>query len=76
MNNKRRKEIEELIGRLEEILCETDAIKDDEEEYLNNIPDNLHNSERYEKAENASSNLDSAVSYLNDAIDYLREAIE
>lgn len=48
----------------EELACIYDAIDSvliDEQMYLENVPENLHGSERYEAAEEAESNLCDAV---------------
>ena len=56
-------------------------IKSDEQDYLDNIPENLQGSERYSIAEEAIDNLDSAIDELkstdfDDTIGYLQRAIE
>ena len=68
MNDVRRKAIHEAIDYLDkarEILSEAHY---DEEEYRDNIPENLQGSEKYEKA-------DEAVEYLEAALDNIDEAI-
>lgn len=106
MNKLRRKEIdavidklenvktmentEEIISVLEDIVGDIQNIYDDEYDYMENIPENLQGSERYEKAEEACDNLESAIdtlecidlsddketieSSIDEAIDYLNEA--
>ena len=76
MNKIRRKAIQELKSRSEELMEELDSLKDAEEEYRDNIPENLQGSERYEKAENAVDNLESAYYSLEEVISYLEEATE
>lgn len=89
MNNTRRKAIQKIIERLEELNDEVssiyedvEAVFDEEEEYKDNIPENLQGSERYEIAEcacdsleNAKCSLDNLDSYLTDAISELEEAM-
>lgn len=53
-----------------------ESVKDEEEEYMENIPENLQSSERYEKAENAVDNLDSALDSLDEAISDIESASE
>ena len=76
MNNPRRKEIAELVKRARELadLMSTlkddiEAVKDDESEYYDNMPDSLQMSDRGLKAEEAVGQLDSAV-YELENIDF------
>ena len=71
MNNVRREQIYEVINRLQDLECEIEFIKDEEEECLDNIPDNLRSSETYQKAEEAVENLDIALEYISDLISFL-----
>lgn len=89
MNNIRRKEIREIMEQLYEAEAKlVDAydwiiqVNEQEEEYRDNIPENLQGSERYDASEEASSNMESAYDLLDglsenimDAISYLEEAI-
>ena len=76
MNNKRRKELNKALEILnsfaDKIYDAKDIIetcRDEEEQYRDSIPENLHGSDRY-----ASS--DEACDRLNDAYDYLEEVEE
>lgn len=73
MNNARRKKIRTIAEQLGEIMTELEMLKDEEEEYLNNIPENLQSSERYELAENAIDDIDSACDNLDEAIISIEE---
>lgn len=73
MNKERRKRIKILIQNLHENLAELDDIMYDEEEYLNNIPDNLQGSERYEKAEEYCDILNESYDNLLQVITSLQE---
>lgn len=76
MNKIRRKNLQRVIDRLEELKSAIEDLHDEEEEYLDRIPDNLQGSARYEKAENACSELEDAVSSLEDTISSIEAAIE
>lgn len=90
MNKARRKDIAKLVekiqslqGDMELLLEELENIKDEELEAFDNIPENMQNSERYELAEMAVDNLDSAYDALEEAkfamddiVSYLEEAAE
>jgi len=72
MDNQRRKKIskieikiEELSELLKEIELELEGIRDEEQEYLDSIPEILQSSEKYEKAENATSVLDNAYEWIS-----------
>ena len=82
MNKARRREIKSIIDKAEEIssiveelLEEIESVKGDEEEYRDNIPDNLISSERYEQAESACESLESAYDTLSEMIDQIDDVI-
>lgn len=81
MNKARRKALLDLKERIEslqsdvyDVLNALETFKDEEQEYLDNMPDNLQGSEKYEKAEEAVSNLEEAYSTLEDITSSLGEA--
>lgn len=76
MNKARRKRIEDVVSRLMDLQSEIEELRDTEREIVDNAPDNLQGSERYEIAEAAADNLDSACDSVNELIDYLNEAAE
>lgn len=88
MNKVRRKkldaiisEIENLKAELESVAEELEEIKVEEEEYIESIPENLQNSERYERAEATFDALESALDTLqeidlDEVIEQINEAIE
>lgn len=90
MNNKRRKTINEIRTELEELKDQIECLAEqisniycEEDEYLENIPENLHNSERYERAEascqsleSATTNAEDALNTLGNVLDLLEEACE
>lgn len=75
MNKVRRKELQELYDIISEAKDRLEMLHD-EEEYKDNMPENLQSSERYERAEAAVDALDSAVTSLEEALDYIEEAQE
>lgn len=76
MNKQNRKMIEGYICQLEDLKGNIEAMKDEEEEKLDNMPDGLQESERGEAIQDAIDNLDSASDSIGDAIDYLNELTE
>lgn len=76
MNKQRRTAIEDIRSQIETLRDLLEEVKSEEEEYKDNMPENLQGSERYEIAENACYNMDSALSSLEEAMDYLESAAE
>ena len=74
MNKQRRKDIDTLIQALEEIREQIQFVLEEEQEYLDNIPENLQNSERYETAQTAVSELEEADGSIDDIIEHLENA--
>ena len=82
MNKIRRKNIQQLItkipelqGEMETLLEDIEAVKDEESEYLENIPENMQSSERYERAETAVECLESAYDTFEEAKDSLDDVV-
>ena len=76
MNKPRRKTLQVLLDQLAEIRDTLETIKNEEEECRNNMPENLHGSERYEKADSTCDDLYNAVSNLEEAAENIEAAIE
>ena len=84
MNKERRNKIDkaiEEVNRLQDALEGlqqiVEEIRDEEQEYLENIPENLQGSERYETAESAVESLENAVGWFDNLdIDELISALE
>ncbi len=74
MNKERRKRIGDAAEQVEQLKGEIESILEDEEEYMNNIPENMQGSERYETAETACENLQSAVDAMEEVLSSLEEA--
>lgn len=60
MNKARRSDIQKIIERLEEIRDDIEAVKDEEEEAYENLPESLQESERGESSEAVCSLKESA----------------
>ena len=76
MNKTRRKALQSIIEQIEELKGTLEDLQQEEEEYRDNMPENLWNSERYERAEEAISNIEDAVSALEEATSSIESAIE
>ena len=75
MNKARRQELSDVIRGLNRIqdtddlyawINTLDSIKDDEQSYYDNIPENLQYSQRAETSEAAIDNLEDALDLLNE----------
>ena len=60
MNNSRRKELEKAVNLLEEAQSIIEDCRDEEQDYLDNMPENLQYSEKHDMAEEVVNNLESA----------------
>lgn len=76
MNKIRRKELQSTIDQLIELMSSLEDLQAEEEEYRDNMPENLWGSDRYEKAGEAISNMEDAVSSLEEAIRSIEAAME
>lgn len=75
MNKQRRARIQEVVDQIGAMCQELEGLRDEEQDYMDNMPENLQGSEKYEMAEEAVSNLDSAIDHLTEAIDYANETL-
>ena len=74
MNLKRRKRIDTLLTQLAAIQVELEEISQEEQDYLDNMPENLMESEKYSTAEENCENLTSALDSLGEVVDYLESS--
>lgn len=76
MNKARRKALDEVISKIEEAKELLENLQAEEEEYRDDMPENLQGSERYGAADAAVDNMSSAVDALNEAISSIESAQE
>ena len=76
MNSQRRKELRTILDSLTTAARDLEGIRDDEEVYRDNIPENLRESRNYEKADDAACALDDACNALGEIFELLECAIE
>lgn len=76
MNKTRRMQIDEVIAKLEEAKEILEVLGEEEQEYLDNMPESLQMSEKGDKAQEAIDNLEGAVSSLEEAIEYATSATD
>ncbi len=68
MNKIRRKALNEVLAKIKEASGQLESIMNDEEEYRDNMPENLQGSERYDIADAACDAMQEALENLEDAI--------
>ncbi len=81
MNKDRRARIARLVANLQAALDSIDAegaetIRDEEQEYYENMPESFQNGDKGTAAQDAITNLDTAQEKSDDAVNALTEAIE
>lgn len=82
MNNARRKELNKAIEILNTLSAQiydakdiVETCRDEEEEYRDNMPENLQGSVKYEMAEIACERLDEAYDYLEEVEEKIDEIL-
>lgn len=75
LNDKRRNLIKGVKATLDDVESRLDVIRDDEEDSLNNMPDNLQYSDRYERLEAAVDALNDALELIDQLKDRLDDAV-
>ena len=76
MNNTRRKALKNILDQFEVLMSSLENLQQEEEDYRDNMPENLQGSKKYEKADEAVSNLEDAVNSLEDVISSIEAAME
>ena len=82
MNRERRKQIEEVISKLESLQGEIELMKDDVQEiadmeqgYLDNMPESLQYSSNAERSSEAIDNLGYAIEEIENMENAIQEAV-
>lgn len=72
MNKKRKQKIELFASMLQDIYNKLDTILDDEQDYLDNMPENLQGGIAADRSQEYIDNLTEALDYIDSAIDLLK----
>ena len=67
MNRQRRKALRDIIDQLETLRMQLEDLQTEEEDYRDNFPESLQNSERYERTEEICESLSDAVDEMEQA---------
>ncbi len=74
MNKQRRKEIQTISNDLLSLMTSIEDLLAEEQDYFDNMPENLQSSEKAEISENAISNLEEALDNIRECVDNLDSA--
>lgn len=69
MNNARRKAIAKIAEKLDDLKFEFEALKDEEQEAFDNMPEGIQSSERGEAMETIIYNMEEVLESLESAVD-------
>lgn len=76
MNARRRKYINSVIEKLDELKSQIEDIMQEEQDALDNLPESLQYGERGERMQSAIDALEYATDSVQEVIDNLNEATE
>ena len=76
MNNQKREKLKLARSYLSKASDIISNVLDDEQDCLDNMPENLQYSDRYERMEAAISNLEDGLSSIESAENYIIDAAE
>lgn len=75
MNQKRRQQLTQVISMLNNAEADLDRIKDEEQDCIDAMPENLQSSDRFSSMENAVDCLEDAIESVQQATEYINDAI-
>ena len=75
MNNTKRKRLKTAITLIEQANDIISDVAENEQDCLDNMPENLQMSDRYETMENCVSSLEDVVSQLDNAVEGIEGVI-
>ena len=76
MNNERRKLLQKQIDIIEQAKQDIEILKDEEQKYADDMPENLQSSDKHDKAEQAVSSLEEAINNIDEAIQQMNGTIQ
>lgn len=76
MNKQRRAQIAKIAEAVSNLSSELVTLRDEEQGYLDNMPESLQSSEKAQTAESAVSNLDDVINGLEEVVAPLESAQE
>lgn len=73
MNRERRRQIRNVIKKIDGAASELENLRDDEDNARESMPENLHNSDKYSESERISDIIGDAISDLHQITSDLEE---
>lgn len=62
-------EVEALVSKAEDLINDIESVRDEEQEYFDNMPESFQQGEKGEVAEAAVASLDQAMEALQEMVD-------
>lgn len=75
MNKEQRKLLEKLASHIEDVISDLEMIRDEEQEKVDNAPENLQYSARYEQMQDIADSIQLVIDALDNAVDELRTEV-
>jgi len=75
LNNRRRAKLREAVGMLETASEIVSDMAVEEEDYAENMPENMQDGEKYERAMEVVDILNDAVEMINESAEKIEEAL-
>lgn len=76
MNKARRKELAKATEMMNDARDIIESCMEEEQDYLDNMPENLQYSEKHEMAESAVESMENAIDKLEEAMQNVEDAME
>lgn len=76
MDDRRRGQLRDVLSMLSNAASVVEMVCDKEQDCVDNYPENLQSTERFEKMEDALDNLNDALEKIDDAKSYIQSAIQ
>lgn len=74
MNEKRRGRLRDALNMLNSVTAIVESVCDSEQDCMDNYPENLQGTEKYERMEDAVDSLNDALEKIDDAKEHIRSA--
>ena len=75
MNKEQRKLLEKLASHIEDVIADLEMVRDEEQEKVDNAPENLQYSARYEQMQDIADTIQMVIDELDNAVDELRTEV-
>jgi flagellar biosynthesis chaperone FliJ len=75
MNKTRRNDLSKIIAQIEEAKCNLETLRDEEQDYFDNKPENMQSGDKGSAAESAISEMEDAISNLESTIANIETAM-